>query len=168
MEFDLVIRGGRVADGTGMPAYTADVAVKNGRIARIGRASGAAKRVIDADGREYFAHGRTEAGGDDVPDENTIFEIGSITKVFTAILLADMIERDEVALANPIKKFLPEKATAPTRGGKSIRLIDLATHRSGHGPWRQGPRPAAPGRSARAGAWAGPHAPEYPWPPLRL
>lgn len=100
--------------------------------------------VIDADGREYFAHGRTEAGGDDVPDENTIFEIGSITKVFTAILLADMIERDEVALANPIKKFLPENATAPTRGGKSIRLIDLATHRSGLPRLPSNIRPADP------------------------
>ena len=50
MEFDLVIRGGRVADGTGMPAYTADLAVKDGRIARIGRVTEGARRVVDADG----------------------------------------------------------------------------------------------------------------------
>jgi N-acyl-D-aspartate/D-glutamate deacylase len=50
MAFDLVIRGGRVVDGTGMPSFQADVAILDGRIARIGRATGAAKRVIDADG----------------------------------------------------------------------------------------------------------------------
>jgi N-acyl-D-aspartate/D-glutamate deacylase len=50
MAYDLVIRGGRVVDGTGMPGFAADVAIQDGRIARIGRAGGAAKRVIEADG----------------------------------------------------------------------------------------------------------------------
>ena len=50
MTWDLVIKGGRVIDGTGMRGYTADVAISKGRIARIGRAEGAAKRVFDADG----------------------------------------------------------------------------------------------------------------------
>ena len=47
--YDLVIRGGRVTDGTGNPARFADVAVTNGRIAAVGRGlDGAAKRVLDA------------------------------------------------------------------------------------------------------------------------
>lgn len=50
MSFDLVIRGGRVVDGSGMPGFQADVAIRDGRIARIGRVTDAAKRVIDADG----------------------------------------------------------------------------------------------------------------------
>ncbi len=50
MTWDLVIQGGRVVDGTGMRAFGADVAVKDGRIARIGRVSGEAVRRIDADG----------------------------------------------------------------------------------------------------------------------
>jgi len=48
--YDLLIRGGRVADGTGNPARFADVAVTNGRIAAVGRITGDAKRVVDATG----------------------------------------------------------------------------------------------------------------------
>jgi N-acyl-D-aspartate/D-glutamate deacylase len=50
MAYDLVIRGGRVVDGTGMPGFAADVAIQDGRVARIGRVTEAARRVLDADG----------------------------------------------------------------------------------------------------------------------
>jgi len=47
---DLVIRGGHIADGTGMPGYRADLGIRDGRIVKIGRVADAAARVIDADG----------------------------------------------------------------------------------------------------------------------
>jgi len=50
MTWDLVVRGGRVVDGTGLPPFGADVAVKDGRIARIGKVDGPARRTLDADG----------------------------------------------------------------------------------------------------------------------
>ena len=50
MEFDLVVRDGLVVDGTGLPGYAADVGVRAGRIAKIGRIDGRGKREIDARG----------------------------------------------------------------------------------------------------------------------
>src|SRR5437762_3782146 len=64
-------------------------------------------------------------------DGNTVFEIGSITKTFTSALLADMVERGEVKLDDPVSKFLPATVRVPSRGGKQITLLDLATQSSG-------------------------------------
>jgi N-acyl-D-amino-acid deacylase len=50
-DYDVVIRGGRVIDGTGNPAFFADVAIKDGRIARVGRVEGSGEREIDAKGK---------------------------------------------------------------------------------------------------------------------
>jgi N-acyl-D-aspartate/D-glutamate deacylase len=50
VSFDVVIRGGRIVDGTGLPGYVADVGVRDGRIVKIGRITGDAGRVLDADG----------------------------------------------------------------------------------------------------------------------
>jgi N-acyl-D-aspartate/D-glutamate deacylase len=50
MAYDLVIKGGRIYDGSGMPSYLGDVAVKDGRIVETGRIGGEAKRVLQADG----------------------------------------------------------------------------------------------------------------------
>jgi N-acyl-D-amino-acid deacylase len=50
-DYDLVLRGGRVVDGTGNPAFFADVAVKNERIVRVGKIEGAAEREVDATGK---------------------------------------------------------------------------------------------------------------------
>lgn len=60
----------------------------------------------------------------------SVFEIGSITKVFTGTLLADMVERGEVSLSDPVARYLPEGVTVPSRNGREITLLDLATHRS--------------------------------------
>ncbi|MGH7504287.1 MAG: serine hydrolase domain-containing protein, partial [Longimicrobiales bacterium] len=64
-------------------------------------------------------------------DESTLFEIGSITKVFTGILLAEMAERGEVRLDEPVAELLPPGTRVPSRGGRQITLVDLATQSSG-------------------------------------
>lgn len=59
------------------------------------------------------------------------FEIGSITKTFTATLFADMILRREVAPDDPIEKYLPKGTRVPTFNGRSITLADLAEQNAG-------------------------------------
>src|SRR5262247_3160839 len=50
MAYDLLIKGGRVVDGSGLPSYLGDVAIKDGKIAEIGHLSGSAARTIDVTG----------------------------------------------------------------------------------------------------------------------
>ena len=64
-------------------------------------------------------------------DGNTVFEIGSITKVFTNTILADMVRKGEVSLDDPVAKFLPGRVHVPERNGKKITLVDLSTQSSG-------------------------------------
>jgi serine-type D-Ala-D-Ala carboxypeptidase/endopeptidase len=87
--------------------------------------------VITKKARELVSYGHFDATDPRVPDGNTLFEIGSISKVFTSLLLADMVVKGEVRLSDPISKYLPATVRTPTRNGKQITLLDLATHRSG-------------------------------------
>ena len=50
MSYDLIVRNGKIIDGSGIPGFHADVAVSAGRIVEIGQVSGDARRVVDADG----------------------------------------------------------------------------------------------------------------------
>ncbi|MGA9352699.1 MAG: serine hydrolase [Terriglobales bacterium] len=87
--------------------------------------------VIEPAGRRVIAYGSLDKGDKRAIDGDTVFEIGSITKVFTSLLLADMVQRGEVALTDPVAKYLPPGVKMPERGGRQITLQDLATHTSG-------------------------------------
>jgi CubicO group peptidase (beta-lactamase class C family) len=87
--------------------------------------------VIDSTGRRVISDGKFDVGDSRAVDGNTIFEIGSVTKVFTSLLLADMVQRGEVALTDPVAKYLPVGVKMPERNGRQITLEDLATHTSG-------------------------------------
>ncbi len=87
--------------------------------------------IIDSDGRRIIAHGHHDRSGKRAVNGDTLFEIGSVTKVFTALLLAEAVQRGEVALTDPIAKYLPANVKVPERGGKTITLQDLAMHVSG-------------------------------------
>lgn len=87
--------------------------------------------VVDPSGARVIAYG-ARARGDLRPlDGDTVFELASVTKVFTGFLLADAVRRGEVALDDPVAKYLPPDVKMPERGGRQITLLDLATHTSG-------------------------------------
>ncbi len=83
------------------------------------------------EGRIIVSHGNFGAFYARPVDADTGFEIGSITKVFTTLLLAEMAGRGEVGLDDPVAMHLPATVHMPTRDGREITLTDLATHTSG-------------------------------------
>ena len=96
-----------------------------------GRAVGMVTGVIDEKGRQVVASGKVSLDGTQQPDGDTVFEIGSVTKVFTSLILADMIEKGEVKPDDPVAKFLPATVKVPSRNGRQITLLDLSMQVSG-------------------------------------
>jgi serine-type D-Ala-D-Ala carboxypeptidase/endopeptidase len=95
------------------------------------RSAGIVVGVVDPDGRT-----RVVAYGDPGPgqpplDGNSVFEIGSISKVFTATVLAEMVQEGKVHLDDPVQKYLPASVHMPTRNGKVITLGNLSEQNSG-------------------------------------
>src|SRR5262245_44928996 len=87
--------------------------------------------VIDANGRRVISYGSLAKENNRRPDGDTVFEIGSMTKVFTSLVLVEMARRGEVAVDDPVSKYLPASVKLPDRNGQKITLADLSTHRSG-------------------------------------
>jgi serine-type D-Ala-D-Ala carboxypeptidase/endopeptidase len=115
----------------------ATIAASVERVAR--RHVGVAVGALVDDRCATVGMGHIEAGGRAV-DGETSFQIGSITKVFTALILADAVCRGEVTLDQPLGSLVPAVANHPK--GSPITLGDLASHTSGlprlpPGLWRQ-------------------------------
>src|ERR1700722_8741652 len=77
--------------------------------------------VIEPDGHRIVAYGHLANGDLRTLDGDTIFEIGSVTKVFTSLLLADMVNRREVTLDDRAAKYLPGNVKMPERSGNRLR-----------------------------------------------
>jgi D-alanyl-D-alanine-carboxypeptidase/D-alanyl-D-alanine-endopeptidase len=87
--------------------------------------------VIEQGKTRFVAAGARGATGSAPLDQKTLFEIGSISKTFTTTLLAQMVVAGEVKLDDPVQQFLPAGVTMPSKDGKQITLLDLATSTSG-------------------------------------
>ena len=87
--------------------------------------------LADQSGNQVFRAGKLDNGTDREVDGDTLFEIGSVTKTFTTLLLMDMVERGQMKLDDPVAKYLPKSVKVPARNGKQITLLDLATHTAG-------------------------------------
>ena len=83
---------------------------------------------VDGDKSEIDAFGKLDNGNK--PDANTVFEIGSITKTFTATLLALDVQSGKLEIDQPVAALLPG-FKVPSRNGKPITLLDLADQHSG-------------------------------------
>jgi CubicO group peptidase (beta-lactamase class C family) len=86
---------------------------------------------IDPNGTQFYSHGKMSNVNNATVDENTVFSIGSTTKVFTTILLADLVSKGLVKLDDPIENYLPSYVTVPQFKDHKITIEDLATPTSG-------------------------------------
>ncbi|MDQ6723883.1 MAG: beta-lactamase family protein [Thermoproteota archaeon] len=86
---------------------------------------------VNPDGTQFYGHGKLSNTSNATVDQNTIFAIGSNTKVFTTILLADMVNKGLIKLDDPIEKYLPSNVKVPQYKGHKITIEDLVTHTSG-------------------------------------
>jgi CubicO group peptidase (beta-lactamase class C family) len=96
-----------------------------------GTAVGFVVGVLQDGKTRFFNYGETAKGSRRAPNPDTVYEVGSVTKVFTCTLLADMVERGLVKLDDPVQQYLPANVKMPMTDGKPIRLADLATQTSG-------------------------------------
>ena len=84
--------------------------------------------VITPKGRRVVAYGKMGVNDPRPVDGETLFEIGSISKPFTSIVLSDMALKGQVALDDPVAKYLPPGTVVPSKDAKPITLRELATH----------------------------------------
>jgi D-alanyl-D-alanine-carboxypeptidase/D-alanyl-D-alanine-endopeptidase len=96
--------------------------------------SGMVIGLLDVHGSRVFSAGKLDNGSGREVDGDTIFELGSVTKVFTALLLLDAVRRGEMKLDDPVARYLPEGTKVPAFRGKEITLLNLAAQDSGL-PW---------------------------------
>jgi len=98
-----------------------------------GATPGIAFGVADLNGGRTDRVFMAGTGGPDMPTltDQSVFELGSITKTFTGTLLALAVRKGEVSLDDPVADYLPDSVSVPSWGDRQITLLDLATHRSG-------------------------------------
>ncbi len=101
------------------------------RVDKYNRTVGIVAGLLDEKGSRAISYGKTALENGQPVDGDRVFEIGSVTKTFTATLLADMVVRGEVKLEDPASKYLPKEVRMPSRNGREITLLDLATQTSG-------------------------------------
>jgi CubicO group peptidase (beta-lactamase class C family) len=118
-------------------ADSADAATKAtvdaiaGPFVAAGKTVGMVVGVIHNGERHVYGYGRKSICAPGPPDGDTVYEIGSITKTFTALLLADMAQAGLVTLDDPVAKHLPDSVHVPEYLGQPITLVELASQVSG-------------------------------------
>ncbi len=128
-----------------VPASDAEIlAMMKARVDIDQKGSGMVVGLIDPRGSRVISYGAMRIGGAPA-GADTVYEIGSITKVFTATLLSDMVLRGDVKLDDPIGAWLPAGVKTPQFKGKPITLRELSAQLSGLPSMPSNLAPADPG-----------------------
>src|SRR5512135_3082220 len=98
------------------------------RVEREKRDVGIVVGIVDEHGSRVVSCGQMANGTDQEVNGYTLFDVASITKPFTGLLLLDMIERGEMKLDDPVSEYLPSSVRMPPRNSKEITLRHLVTH----------------------------------------
>lgn len=96
-----------------------------------GECVGVSIGVIRNGQTHIYNYGETVKGNKTLPDARTVYEIGSITKTFTATLLALQVSRGRIGLNDPLVKYLPDTVPAPAFEGTPVTMAMLSNHSSG-------------------------------------
>lgn len=92
---------------------------------------GLAMGVLENGQMHVYGYGETAKDNQLVPDDKTLFEIGSITKTFTSTLLAWFVQQGRLNLDDPVNKYLPDSIASLQFNGKPVTIRSLANHSSG-------------------------------------
>ena len=96
-----------------------------------GQITGIAIGILNNGTEKYYFYGTKNRTTGASIDENTIFEIGSITKIFTALLFADYVVKQQISLYDSINRYFPVNISVPNYNGLQIKFIHLLNHTSG-------------------------------------
>ena len=87
--------------------------------------------LTDSTGTHFYVHGWSDVENQIKADQHTLYEIGSITKSFTGLLLAKLAVQDSLNLSAAVNEFLPDSINLTDKKGNAVTLKSLATHSSG-------------------------------------
>ena len=100
-------------------------------IIREGWCPGIVVGIIYKGQTKVLGYGKTSLDHSQVPDGNTEFEIGSVTKLFTQLLLLDLVQKGKIRLDDLAQEYIPSSVKLPVKNGKQITILDLVNHKSG-------------------------------------
>jgi CubicO group peptidase (beta-lactamase class C family) len=119
-----------VAPARSFPSDSAVLAIIRQRVEEK-RSAGIVVGLLEPDGRTRVVAWGDPGPGQPALDANSVFEIGSISKVFTATALAALVQDGKVKLEDPVQQYLSPSVRVPSRNGKVITLGSLAEQNSG-------------------------------------
>jgi len=121
------------------PALAADPAPISALLAEVmakdHTSSGMVAGLRDSKGQRIVTQGTSDAANGRPLDGDTVFDIGSLTKLFTALALADMVVRGQIAMDEPLERYLPPAVHVPNFHGKPITMLDVVTYAPGLPGW---------------------------------